>query len=146
MRIAIIRDVKTPERGTSRSAGIDFFIPNDYNGNTFISPGESVLIPSGIRAEVPKGYMLTAFNKSGVATKKSLVVGACVVDEDYQGEIHIHLINSGDESVDIKPGDKIVQFILVPVNYDIIQVVSNQELFEEISERGEGGFGSTDTK
>jgi dUTP pyrophosphatase len=146
MKIAVIRDVKVPVRGTDKSAGIDFFVPNDYKGKTKLTPGESVLIPSGIRANVPAGFMLTAFNKSGVATKKSLIVGAAVVDEDYQGEIHIHLLNAGEDVATFEAGDKIVQFILVPVSYLNVEVVDNTILFAEASQRGEGGFGSTGTK
>ena len=146
MKISVIRNVKTPTRGTGKSAGIDFYVPNDYTGQTELIPGESVLIPSGIRAKVPEGFMLAAFNKSGVCTKKKLIVGASIVDEDYQGEIHIHLINAGDDVATFERGDKLVQFILVPVNYEGIEVVDNTELFEQKSERGEGGFGSTGNK
>jgi dUTP pyrophosphatase len=145
MRISRIRDVKVPARGTDRSAGIDFFVPNDFTA-TSILPGESALIPSGIKAEIPTGLMLTAFNKSGVATKKSLIKGAEVCDEDYQGEIHIHVINVGTEPQTIEPGQKLIQFILVPVFYDTVEEVPVNELFSTQTERGEGGFGSTGTK
>lgn len=134
-----------PNRGTARSAGIDFFVPNDFEAKTIL-PGESVLIPSGIKAEIPSGYMLTAFNKSGVATKQTLIKGAEVCDEDYQGEIHIHLINVGTEAQTIEPGQKLTQFILVPVFYDSIEEVPIDELFSAKTERGDGGFGSTGTK
>jgi dUTP pyrophosphatase len=89
--------------------------------------------------------MLVAFNKSGVATKRNLTVGACVVDEDYQGEIHIHLTNVGTETQEIKAGEKIVQFLLMPIVYEgLEEVLSEDELWEgKVTERGEGGFGST---
>jgi dUTP pyrophosphatase len=69
MKISRIRDVKIPTRGTPKSAGIDFFVPNDYP-ELILLPGNSALIPTGIKADIPTGYMLTAFNKSGVATKQ----------------------------------------------------------------------------
>ena len=94
MKISKVRDVKLPVRGTDKSAGIDFFIPNDFVSQTIL-PGESVCIPSGIKANVPNGFALVVFNKSGVALKRSLAVGACVIDEDYQGEIHLHVYNFG---------------------------------------------------
>jgi dUTP pyrophosphatase len=90
---------------------------------------------------VPEGYALIAFNKSGIATKQGLIVGACVVDEDYEGEIHIHMMNVEDKVIDIIPGQKLVQFVLVPVNYQNVEIVN--ELPKRQSERGEGGFGST---
>ena len=69
IRFIKIGDVKTPEYGTPGSAGIDFFVPNDFE-SVFLEPGESVLIPSGIRARLPLHTALIAFNKSGVATKR----------------------------------------------------------------------------
>jgi dUTP pyrophosphatase len=140
MLIKKIREVKTPARGTSKSAGLDFFVPDDFEKSK-VWPGKSILIPSGIKAQVPEGYALIAFNKSGVATKEGLVVGACVVDEDYEGEIHLHMINVGDKVVDIVPGQKLTQFILIQINYSDVQVV--QEFPTRHSERGSGGFGST---
>ena len=59
------------------------------------------------------GFALVAFNKSGVAVKKQLYAGACVVDCGYQGEVHINLTNVGKEEQYIKPGDKIIQFVLL---------------------------------
>jgi dUTP pyrophosphatase len=144
MKISRIRDVKIPTRGTERSAGIDFYVPNDYP-TTIIAPGKSVLIPTGIKAQIPSGYMLTAFNKSGVALKQCLIKGAEVCDEDYQGEIHIHVINVGQGHQTITPGQKLIQFILVPVFYDTVEEVDISDLYPEVSERGEGGFGSTGT-
>lgn len=145
MKIAIIRDVKTPTRGTKKSAGIDFYIPEDFPPFN-LKPQESILIPSGIMANIPEGFMLMAANKSGVSTKKSVIVGAGIVDEDYQGEIHLHLINIGVLETSFLPGDKIVQFILIPVNYTDVELVLSTDLFPEISSRGKGGFGSTGNK
>ena len=144
MKISKIRDVKTPTRGTSKSAGIDFFVPNDYPG-LILAPSDSVLIPTGIKADIPTGYMLTAFKKSGVATKQLLIKGAEVCDEDYQGEIHIHVINVGSVDQLITPGQKLIQFVLVPVFYDTIEEVPFEELYSVETERGVGGFGSTGT-
>lgn len=157
MKVAKVRDVKTPERGTAKSAGIDFFVPNDFI-ETILPPRCDLLIPSGIKAQVPEGFMLMAAEKSGVVTSKQAVIaagrepkstayntivvlGAKIVDEDYQGEIHIHLVNVGNMHTIIKPGTKIAQFILVPVSYEGVEVVPEADLFPEATERGEGGFG-----
>ena len=78
MKFTKTRDVKSPTRANSTDAGIDFFIPNDYEGTDLV-PGESAFIPSGVKVNVPEGFALIAFNKSGVAVKKNLHVGACVV-------------------------------------------------------------------
>ena len=160
MKIAKVRNVKTPVRGTEKSAGIDFFVPDSFI-ETVLPPQRDLLIPSGIKASIPECYMLMAAEKSGVVTSRNaieqagntpkptayntvVILGAKIVDEDYQGEIHIHLVNVGNEYVTIKPGTKIAQFILVPVSYENVEVVPETELFNETSERGAGGFGSTD--
>lgn len=141
MKIQLTRDVKPPSRGTSLSAGLDFYVPNDFSQT--LSSGQSALIPSGVKAHVPTGHALVAFNKSGVATKHGLIVGACVVDEDYEGEIHLHVINVTEGEVSINPGMKLIQFLLLPVNYAVPQVVD--QLLPRNTERGSGGFGSTGT-
>ena len=146
MKITKIKDVKTPTRANATDAGVDFFIPNDYTGKTDLPPGESCFIPSGIKVNVPEGYALIAFNKSGVATKKGLHVGACVVDCGYQGELHINLTNVSAEYQTIAAGDKIVQFVLLPLGNPSIELVEENNLYETVSTRGEGGFGSSGTK
>lgn len=159
MKILKVRNVKTPTRGTDKSAGIDFYVPEDFN-KTCLAPLTDLLIPSGIKANVPEGYMLMAAEKSGVTTSKDAcllagrepkpeafdsptVLGAKIVDEDYQGEIHIHVINVGRTDIMIKPGMKIAQFILVPVSYDTVEVVnSEEELYNGVeTQRGDRGFG-----
>lgn len=157
-------DVKSPTRGTAVAAGIDFFVPNksdefieafkEKNPNItlitegiLLHPHERVNIPSGIKAEVPEGYALIAYNKSGVSLKYGLDVGATVVDEDYQGVIHLSLVNTSNDIVIINYGQKIIQFVLIPVNYEMPEeVMSEEELFTRDSARKAGGFGSTGTK
>lgn len=158
MKFSKVRDVKSPVRGTGKAAGIDFFIPENFYAQ--LHPHDDLLIPSGIKMEIPEGYMLMAADKSGIVTSKwacqkakrepkkdafesPILIGARIVDEDYQGEIHIHLINLGEQIVFIKPGMKIAQFILVPVSYEKLEEVPEAELFSRFSERGEGALGST---
>jgi len=161
MKFLKTRKVKSPTRGTSQSAGIDFFIPDEWNeGLPYqLGPGERLLIPCGLKLSIPTGHALIAFNKSGVATKKGVIVGACVVDEDYQGEVHLSIINTNNSSesfssgsayaidsgyVEINPGEKLMQFILVPVNYaNPKEVTEIEELHPTKTKRGSGGFGST---
>lgn len=144
MKIAKVRNVKTPTRGTGKSAGLDFYIPDDHDWrDLFVFPGEALNIPSGIKASIPAGHALVAFNKSGVALNHNLQVGACVIDEDYQGEIHLHIFNVGTRTIKLRPGQKIVQFVCVPVNYVAVEEVPENQLFSEVTDRGEGGFGST---
>ena len=64
-----------------------------FNPSIF-SREEALRIKSGIKVNVPQGYALIAFNKSGISTKLGLIVGACVIDSGYQGELSIHIINT----------------------------------------------------
>lgn len=160
MKISKILDVKTPRRGTTLSAGIDFFVPKfnsefiskfriknpeiliDDN-SIVVKPHERVNIPSGIKANIPKGHALIAYNKSGISLKYGLDVGATVVDEDYQGEIHISLCNTSNKDQYICPDQKIIQFLLIPINDSSIEEVNEDSLFDHISDRGQGAYGST---
>lgn len=138
-----IREVKSPVRGTENSAGIDLFIPEDFP-EMAVFPNKSVLIPAGLKVDIPDGTMLVVANKSGIAVKKSLVAGACIIDSDYQGEIHINLHNIGRKAQVLKPGDKITQMLHQPIILSQLEEVD--VIHEEVSERGEGGFGSTGDK
>lgn len=142
IRMSRTREVKLPTRATPGSAGIDFYIPEDAR-YLFLKPKERVLIPSGIKADIPEGYALIANNKSGIANKYGLIFGSSVVDSDYQGELHISLINTSDETVRLLPGQKIIQFLLTPIPPTEIIEVPEKDLFNEDTIRGEGGFGSS---
>jgi dUTP pyrophosphatase len=171
MKYSRIRNVLAPTRGTEKSAGIDFYMPlfdekfiNDLISKNYwldvsfakeylletkkimLQPQERILIPSGIKVNIPKGHVLIGFNKSGVSSKKGLDFLACVVDEDYQGEVHISLVNTGNDCVEINEHEKITQWVLLPVNYSKPEEVKLEELYLETTERGAGGFGSTDKK
>ena len=142
MRYSKVRDVASPSRGHGDDAGIDFYVPNDFTPMD-LEPNERVNIPSGIKVDIPSGYALIAFNKSGVATKHGLIAGACVIDSGYQGEIHLNMINTSDDYVEILPGMKILQFILLRVGLKPWKEVPEESLHSHLSGRGEGGFGST---
>ena len=139
------RDVKDPVRGHATDAGIDFFIPNDEK-EIILAPNEDVLIDSGIKVIVPKGFALIFKEKSGVATKKKLTIGAAVVDSDYRGVVHFHLFNNGLEYQTLHPGDKIIQGLVIPVSLCNPLEISDEEYENNITNRGSGGFGSTGVK
>jgi dUTP pyrophosphatase len=145
IKFAKTRDVESPKRANHGDAGIDFFIPKDFPDIT-LRHGDSVLIPAGIKVEVPFGTALIFHNKSGVASKKKLDVMADTVDHGYAGEVHINLINNGNHEVTICAGDKIIQGIHTPVLASMPVEVKEEELYSDIhviGARGAGGFGST---
>ncbi len=143
-------DAKIPQRVHPTDAGMDiFYCPNGdnmgklYNTKPFWIPaGTSRVLSTGLKVEVPEGYMLEIKNKSGVASKRQLLVGACVVDPGYNGEIYINLHNLGVTTQIIKPGEKIAQAVLVPVVH-CNAVEAKEDDLNQDTERGTGGFGST---
>lgn len=142
MIIQKIRNVKTPSRGTASSAGLDFYVPTDRESFT-LGPGESINIPSGIKMVIPSGYAGIFFNKSGVGVK-GVFVGACVIDSDYRGEVHLNVHNVSTQEITYLPGQKITQMLILPISLETMTVVT-EEAFSKYSntERGENGFGST---
>lgn len=127
-----------------------FGYDHDFDLNYIaLQPGERVAIPSGIKARFNiKDIALIAFNKSGVATKKGLIVGACVVDEDYLGEIHISLMNtSNTDQIRLYENEKLVQFLAIPLVRPCFGMLTENEWNEYVNEsdslRGAGWQGSS---
>lgn len=166
-RFAKTRDVKSPERGHAPDAGVDFFIPKysdelrDFikkscNGADFsispdhntigIPPHSSILVPSGVKIEIAHGYMGLFTNKSGIASKKKLLIGAQVIDTGYSGEVHINLHNVSKYIQFIDFGAKAAQLIFIPIGTFQLMEVSEDMLYDydkSDNGRGEGRFGST---
>ena len=141
---------KLPSRANPSDAGADVFYCPKQDPYSFkhvdLDPGDSVVLPTGLKVEVPHGYMLEVKNRSGMAAKKSLVVGACVVDSGYSGEIFVNLHNIGNTKKTVEVGDKIAQLVLIPVVQWRCFPVDEDRLYNDpltISSRGDGALGST---
>lgn len=136
----IYDNIKLPERSTSRSAGYDFVSPLNF----VLSPGESIMIPTGIRAVMADNTVLMIFPRSGLGTKHQLVLtnSTAIIDADYAdadnyGHIMLKMVNKGDERVTIEQGQKFAQGVFLP--YLAVQG-------DDASGARTGGFGSTDGK
>jgi len=139
---------KDPVRANPSDAGLDvFYCPDDGAvAVASVHPGHSIVLGTGLKFGVPHGFMLEVKNRSSMASKKSLVVGACVIDPGYNGEIFINLLNVGQNMQLIKPGDKIAQLIMAPIIHFRPRKIMSDVLYDSdicISNRGSGGFGST---
>jgi dUTP pyrophosphatase len=124
-----------------------YYSPAKGDTNIVIRPGDGKVIPTGLRFGVPHGYMLEVKNRSSVAVKRSLIVGACVIDSGYDGEVFINLHNIGKCVQIIEPGDKIAQLVMIPVVHFRPLEASGDSLYDNpitISDRGGGALGSTD--
>lgn len=142
---------KAPTRANPSDAGLDvYYFPKDPKvSSASIEPGGNLLLPTGLSFGVPHGYMLQVCNRSSMGAKRSLIVGAHIVDSGYDGEIFIDIHNIGSEVQYIATGDKIAQLILVPVVHFRPVELEDRNLYREdisMSKRGDGALGSTDEK
>ena len=128
-----------PTFGSAQAAGADLYACLERD--VTIAPGETAFIPTGLAMELPRGYAGLIYARSGLACKRGLApankVG--VIDSDYRGEWMIALHNHGDTPQIVNPGDRIAQFVLVPV---LTPLMTEVDSLDETA-RGEGGFGST---
>ncbi len=135
--------VKPPTRSNPSDAGLDVYA--NLEEETLIHPGDSIIIPTGLKFGVPHGYMLQVMNRSSIAAKRSLMVGAHVIDSGYDGEVFINLHNVGADIQTVKYGDKIAQLVMVPVVAFRPRLIG-EDLYRQpitISNRGDGALGST---
>ena len=119
-----------------------------------IGPSSRVLIPLGIKTIFDSSMSLVALNKSSIASKLGLIVGAQVIDSGYRGEIILNLINTSNvDRITLKSGDKIAQFVPLKLYERNIQEITNENYenisneiskkFENGNSRLDGGFGSS---
>lgn len=134
-----------PKRATEKSAGLDLVAT--ITEPITLNPFERVLVPTGIKAIGPSGFHIEIRPRSGLAIKHGVTVlnTPGTIDEDYNDEIKVILVNLSLEPYIINPGDRIAQMILVPVSL-IAPTEVNEEQFNkffEIDKSRIGGFGST---
>jgi dUTP pyrophosphatase len=128
-----------PTYETPGAVGMDLRAAIDVEHT--IEPGQRAMIPCGIAIVAPPGFEAQVRARSGLALKHGLSVvnGVGTIDQDYRGEVCALIINHGTEPYDIKPGEKIAQLVISPV--EIVALLEVDELPE--TQRGEMGFGST---
>ena len=134
------KEIPLPEYATSGSAGLDLRACLD--AALTIEPGETHLIATGLAAYIQDpGLAGVILPRSGLGHKHGIVLGNLVglIDSDYQGELMVSCWNRGQKTFVIEPGERIAQYVLLPVKQAEFLIV---EEFEQ-SERAEGGFGHT---
>ena len=141
-------NVHPPSRANPSDAGLDVYFSPKSHEAIAIEPGTSAILPTGIRFGIPHGYMLEVKNRSGMAAKRSLIVGACVIDSGYDGEVFINLHNIGTTTQIIEPHTKIAQVVMTPVvHFRAMERNGDDDLYGwypiTISDRGDGSLGST---
>ena len=133
----------TPKRATSGSAGLDLCACTE--NEVVLKAGERTVIPTGIAIAIENNETAAfVYARSGLGIKHgiSLSNGVGVIDSDYRGEICAAMINLGNETIVLDPGERVAQLMFIPV------LTANLIPVDELDKttRGAGGFGSTGTK
>ena len=131
----ILDDAIIPHYAHPGDAGMDVFSAEE----TIIKAGERKSVRTGVKMELPEGFVGLVWDKSGLALKNGIKTMAGVIDSGYRGEIGIVLINLGQSDFKIEKGQKIAQMLVQKV--ERMEIKETKELSE--TKRGEGCFGST---
>ncbi len=144
MKVKIINKSKhaLPSYATLASAGMD--LRANLDAPIILKSLERTLVPTGLFIELPIGSEAQIRPRSGLAFKNGLTVlnSPGTIDADYRGEVKVILVNLSKEDFTINDGERIAQMIIA--KHEQAEWVEVQEL--EVSNRGEGGFGSTGKK
>ena len=132
---------KTPEFQSAGAAGADLYA--DLTESIKLYPGQRVLIGTGISLAIPEGYEGQVCSRSGLANKFGVCVlnAPGIIDADFRHELKVLLINNGCQNKDIleiRPGDRIAQLVVVKVEKPTYETVTTMDTTERA-----GGWGST---
>lgn len=130
-------DLPLPSIATPGSSGADLHAA--VEGEVRLQPGQTFLVPTGLRVSIPRGFEWQIRPRSGNALRHGVTVlnSPGTVDSDYRGEVMVILANLGRETFILRRGDRIAQAVLAPVVRPSFRRVADLPG----SERGEGGFG-----
>lgn len=126
-----------PTKGSEYAGAYDLYMPEAG----YVRGILPITVPLGFAAEVPSGYVALLLPRSSIGANYGLELNnTCgIVDSDYRGEWKVVLRTKDAAAFSWKAGDRLLQFLLVPV------LSVDLELVEELSstDRGTGGFGSS---
>jgi len=133
--------LELPSYATEGAAGMDIRAAVPADKPIVLKLGNRALIPTGFIMEIPPGYEVQVRPRSGLAAKHGIT---CLntpgtIDSDYRGEVHVLLINFGEEQFVVERGMRIAQLVVAPV----VQAVMEERAVAGLTTRGAGGFGST---
>jgi dUTP pyrophosphatase len=136
------KDLPLPGYESASAAGMD--IRAALEKPLTLKPGERTLIPTGLQMKIPEGFEAQIRPRSGLAIRNGITMlnSPGTIDSDYRGEVKVIAINHGAEDFVIEHGNRIAQMVIAPVTQFPIKEVESLDL----TDRGEGGFGSTGIK
>jgi dUTP pyrophosphatase len=132
-----------PAYATAGAAGADLCANFPDRQARALAQGARMLVPTGLRMDIPAGFEVQIRPRSGLALKQGLTLlnAPGTIDSDYRGEVGVIVVNHGQDSVTISHGMRIAQMVVASV------VQARFALADDLSDtaRGAGGFGSTGT-
>lgn len=143
MRVKLTRPgARLPTYGTAGAACFDLYAVMDFPVEVY--SGTSVTVNTGLAFEIPEGFVMLVYSRSGHGFNSDVRLSNCVgvIDSDYRGELKVKMRRDGNDWIDpfvINHGDRIAQGMLMPVQQ--VQFEQVDELSD--TQRGEGGIGST---
>ena len=129
-----------PDYATPGSAGLD--LRACIEAPMHLQPGASALIPTGLAIHIgDPGLAAMILPRSGLGHRHGIVLGNLVglIDSDYQGPLMVSCWNRSAQAYAVQPMERIAQLVIVPV----VQAAFRRVEEFAVSQRGEGGFGST---
>lgn len=130
-----------PTFGTEGAACFDLYahLPYDDAAISTCKPHQRVTIDTGLAFEVPPGYAMMIYSRSGQGFKDNTRLSNCVgvIDSDYRGQVRVALTRDDCQGIFIKHGDRIAQAMLVPV--PTVLFLEVDELSTTV--RGDGAYG-----
>jgi dUTP pyrophosphatase len=131
-------DARCPERAHPGDAGLDLFAVEGVD----LPPGGRHAVPTGLAVAIPPGHAGLVVPRSGLARRHGVTVANApgLIDAGYRGELMVLLVNLGQETHRIAPGDRVAQLVIVPVATMGATPVDD---LPDSDGRGVGGFGST---
>jgi dUTP pyrophosphatase len=142
-RLPHAADMPLPAYQSALAAGLDLMAAVPENAPVVIAPGQRAVIPTGIAIALPPGIEGQIRPRSGLAFRHGITVlnSPGTVDADYRGEVHVILVNFGQDPFTVARGERIAQLVIgTAIQATIREVASLDE-----TGRGVGGFGSTGT-
>ena len=134
-------DLPLPGYQSELAAGLDLLAAVPADAPAVIAPGARATIPTGIAIALPSGVEGQIRPRSGLARRHGITVlnSPGTVDADYRGEVHVILVNFGDQPFTVERGSRIAQLVLAATLHARIREVTKLDE----TRRGFGGFGST---
>lgn len=135
------KDAILPTRKNKTDAGLDLYacLGDEHKSKTskriIIPYNENRIIPTKIMIELPKGYFGWITNKSS----KDYLIGGGIVDEGFQGELLVKVINVTKNHISIYHGDAVAQLLILPHTRPNVILVEPVEILEVVTDRGKDG-------